>query len=100
VEDGHGRMKRSVGAIGPQWTRHDVPEFLNDFFQGAVTPSQLIGETRRRFPDHKPLLHREVDRYVEVFLLDVLRIVTAGNVVDALLAAQTPHGPLGNLTRP
>jgi hypothetical protein len=91
---------RSMGAIGPRRTRHDVPEFLNAFLQGAVTLSQLVDETRRRFPNHKPLLHREVDRYVEVFLLDVLRIVTTGNVVDALLTAETPHGRLGSWTRP
>jgi hypothetical protein len=84
----------------PHWTRSEVPPFLNQCFQGAVTLAEAVEEARKRFPNQKPVLHREVDRYVEVFVLDLLRIVTTPNLIDALLTAETPKGRLGNLTRP
>jgi hypothetical protein len=84
----------------PEWTRNEVPRFLNEFFRGAATLSQLVAAARRRFPNRKPLQHMEVDRYIAVFVLDVLRIVTWPKMVDSLLSAETPRGQLGNLTRP
>jgi len=91
------------------WTRNDVREFLDESFRGDVTLVQFVAEARRRFPNqkprprlasHNPLMAREVDTYLERFILDVLRIVAAPNVVDALLTVATPKGPLANLTRP
>ena len=84
----------------PQWTRTQVPRFLNEFFRGAATLSQLVTEARRRFPNRKPQMHREVDRYLAAFVLDVVRIVTWPKMVDSLLTAETPRGRVGNLRRP
>ena len=96
----HEAKEPSLEPKEPQWTRNDVPQFLNEFFRGDVTLSQLVGEARKRFPNHKPLAHMEVDRYLEGYVLDLLRIVTAPNVVDALLTVETRRGRLGDLTRP
>jgi hypothetical protein len=82
------------------WTKNEVPGFLNEFFRGAATLTQLVEETRRRFPNRTPLKDMEVDRYIGPFVLDLLRIVAWPKMVDSLLSAETPRGRLGNLTRP
>jgi hypothetical protein len=87
----------------------DVHAFLNESFRGHVTLARLVDEARQRFlnrkplrkiANQKPLVAREVDPYVERFVLDVLRVVAMPNVVDALLTVATPEGRLANLTRP
>jgi hypothetical protein len=64
--------RKRQGRQAPQWSRNEVPRFLNEFFRGAATLSQLGAEARRQFPNRKPLMHREVDRYLAAFVLDVM----------------------------
>jgi hypothetical protein len=91
-----------------QWTGRDVPAFLGEHYRGDVTLVQLVAEARRHFPDRAPsrgssgdnLVAMEVDRYIERFVLDVLRITTGPHLLEALLSVATPRGVLANVTRP
>jgi hypothetical protein len=90
------------------WTSKEVRDFLDESYRVDITLAQLVAESRRRFPEQKPRrlgaqklkTVKEVDPYLERFLLDVVRIVAAPNVVDALLSVPTPNGKLANVTRP
>jgi hypothetical protein len=91
------------------WTSKDVRRFLDEAYRADITLAQLVTEARRRFPNQKPgrrlgaqkvTTVKEVDSYLERYLLDVLRIVAGPNVVDALLSVATPKGRLASVTRP
>jgi hypothetical protein len=58
------RTRRSQRRQERPWTKNEVPGFLNEFFRGAATLSQLVAEARRRFPNRTPLEDMGVDRYI------------------------------------
>jgi hypothetical protein len=99
--------EKAARAAKVRWTRNDVDEFLTLSFQGGVTLAEAVAQARDRFPDQKPrrasrtsVMPRDVDGYLERFVLEVLKVVATPHVVDVLLSAETAEGPLGSRTRP